>query len=127
MSFVTAFEFPMPEPRESYISDILKPPARARRQRKARRTVNWKSSSTPRTLMYQARVRWLLEHSDEGMTIKELAADLGISRQLMLYHVKKMAATGQIVLVFEPCAENGGLRLRTWNHMQLVMNLRVAA
>lgn len=127
MAFVTAFEYTDPTAeRPSYIADILKPP-RARRQRKQRRTVNWKSASTPRTLMYQARVRWLLEHSEEGMPVKEMAADLGISRQLMLYHVKKMAATGQIVLVFEPCADNGGLRLRAWNAMQLVMNLRVAA
>jgi predicted transcriptional regulator len=87
---------------------------------------NWRSASTPKTLMLQARIRWLLERADEGFTVRELAGELGISRQLALYHLKKMAATTQLVMVLEPCLESGGLRFRCWNEMRMVVNFTMA-
>lgn len=111
--------FPMPESHNPVIP--------ARRAPKAKRKTNWRSASTPKTIALQARIRWILEHSDDGLTVRELAAELGMSRQLCLYHVKKMAATAQCIMMLEPCLESGGLRFRCWNEMQMIVNYRMAA
>jgi DNA-binding transcriptional ArsR family regulator len=57
--------------------------------------------------------------SEDGLTVSEIARALGMSRQLMLYHVKKLAAHGLLVMQLEPCAENGGVRFRVWDEMAL--------
>lgn len=101
--------------RDSYISDIQ--PRPAKRQR--RRTVNYRSASTPATLRKQAMIRDLLALVGEGLTVKEIGRALGISRQLALYHVKKMAATAQLVMVLEPCIGNGGVQFRVWDELAL--------
>jgi hypothetical protein len=69
----------------------------------------------------------LLDHAEEGFTVRELAGELGMSRQLCLYHVKKMAATSQLVMILEPCLESGGLRFRVWNELRMIVNYRIAA
>lgn len=89
---------------------------------KTRRTVNYASKSTPKTLKLQAEaLRWA-RAADDGWTVTEMATILGISRQLCLYHIKKMVATGQLVMVLEPCEGNGGLQYRIWDRTQLVCN-----
>lgn len=55
----------------------------------------------------------------EGFTVSEIGRALGMSRQLVLYHVKKMAATAQLVMVLEPCIGNGGVQFRVWDEMAL--------
>lgn len=86
------------------------------------RTINYKSKSTPKTLRLQADIRRWLRVADEGFTVSEMAALIGISRQLCLYHVKKMAATSQIVMMLEPCDGNGGLQYKLWDATQMVVN-----
>ena len=85
----------------------------------ARRTVNYKSESTPATLTKHDRIRMILAMVSEGLTVSEVGKALGMSRQLALYHVKKMAAQAQLVMVLEPCDNNGGLQFRVWDQMML--------
>lgn len=111
-------------------ADIFGSPApipvhRPSRKRKVKRVVNWRSKSKPSTLAIQAHARALLARSDTGQTVKELGEALGMSRQLALYHLKKMAAAGQIVMMFEPSDVPGGLRFRCWNELQMVVNYRI--
>jgi DNA-binding CsgD family transcriptional regulator len=104
---------------ESFIRDLAEPkPPRAR---KGRRTVNYKSRSTAKTLAKQAVIRELLATTPGGLSVAEIGAALGISRQLALYHVKKMAATYQLTMQLEPCLGNGGLQFRCWDDMQLAV------
>lgn len=77
--------------------------------------VNYRSSSTPATAKKQERIRELLALAGEGFTISEIGRALGMSRQLALYHIKKMAATAQLVMVLEPCIGNGGVQFRVWD------------
>jgi hypothetical protein len=97
------------------------PPARKRSKAKAkpRRTVNYKSDSTPATLTKQAQIRELLAMAGEGLTVAEIGKALGISRQLALYHCKKMAATYQAAMILEPCMANGGLQFTVWDEVAL--------
>lgn len=83
------------------------------------RTLNYRSASTPATLKKQAAIRELLALVGEGLTVTEIGKALGISRQLALYHVKKMAATYQLTMVLEPCLGNGGLQYKCWDEMAL--------
>jgi hypothetical protein len=92
------------------------PKAKARR---ARRPVNYRASSTPATVRKQTKIRELLALAGEGLTVTEIGKALGISRQLALYHVKKMAATYQLTMVLEPCLDNGGLQYKVWDEMAL--------
>lgn len=87
---------------------------------KARRSINYTSKSTTKTLAKQAVILRWLRAADEGWSITELATLLGISRQLCLYHVKKLAASHGCVMILEPCDGNGGLRYRVWERSQLV-------
>lgn len=84
-----------------------------------RRSVNYRSASTPATVRKQSRIRELLMLAGEGFTVSEIGRALGMSRQLVLYHVKKMAATAQLVMVLEPCIGNGGVQFRVWDEMAL--------
>lgn len=83
------------------------------------RSTNYRSASTPATLKKQAAIRELLALVGEGLTVTEIGKALGISRQLALYHVKKMAATYQLTMVLEPCLGNGGLQYKCWDEMAL--------
>lgn len=95
------------------------PRALLRVMNKTRRTMNYRSASTPATLKKQAAIRELLLLAGEGLTVAEIGRALGISRQLALYHVKKMAATYQLTMVLEPCLGNGGLQYKCWDEMAL--------
>lgn len=86
---------------------------------RTRRTVSYRSASTPATLRKQTAIRELLALSGEGLTVSEIGRALGISRQLALYHVKKMAATYQCAMMLEPCIGNGGLQYKVWDEMAL--------
>lgn len=117
-----------PETRDSVIVPSAKP---ARRAKAKKRSQNYQSRSTPATVRKQQEILRWVRVADEGFTITEIAALLGISRQLCLYHVKKMAAISQLVMVLEPCDGNGGLQYKVWDHTQLVVNyiptMRLAA
>lgn len=103
---------------ETFIRDLA---PRVRMGRAGRRQVNYRSRSTRRTLDRQEIIRELLATTPGGLTVAEVGAALGISRQLALYHVKKMAATYQLTMQLEPCLGNGGLQYRCWDEMQLAV------
>lgn len=89
---------------------------------KRRRTVNYRSESTLATLAKQeAILRWTRKCTD-GFSISEIAALLGVSRQLALYHLKKLAAAGELVMILGPCDSNSGLQYRIWDETQMVVN-----
>lgn len=92
-----------------------KPKARAR----AKRSPNYRAGSTPATLRKQEKIRELLSLTGEGLTVREIGTALGISRQLALYHVKKMAASYGCAMILEPCEINGGLQFKVWDEMAL--------
>jgi DNA-binding CsgD family transcriptional regulator len=92
------------------------PTARAKR---APRKPNYRSGSTPATIRKQERIAELLELAGEGLTVAEVGKALGMSRQLALYHVKKMAASYGCAMILEPCNSNGGLQFKVWNEMAL--------
>lgn len=79
----------------------------------------YKSNSTETTLQRQALIRRFLRHEPNGLTVTEIADDLGLTSSLTLYHLKKMAATYQLVLVPELYKGPGGLRYRAWNPARL--------
>lgn len=93
-------------------------PGRTRTKRR-RRTPNWRSSSTPATLAKQAAIRELLA-TGLSFTVAAIGDALGISRQLALYHTKKMAATKQLVMVLEAAPVGSGLRYRVWDETALM-------
>lgn len=87
---------------------------RTRRSRTKKRTVNWQSANRGRTSKLQEQIHGWLNIIGEGFSVSELAGLVGISRQLCLYHLKKMAATRQLVMALEPCEGNGGLQFHVW-------------
>lgn len=89
---------------------------------KTRRTPNYASRSTAASLAKQEQLQRWLRVADEGLSISELAALTGISRQLVLYHVKKLAAQRGLIMMLEPCENNGGLQFRVWDHAQFARN-----
>lgn len=93
-------------------------PARVRGKRRP----DWTRPCKSRSLALQERITALLVSCESGLIVRELADTLGISRQLALYHLKKLAARAQIVMVLEPCAENGGLRFRCWDDTALALS-----
>lgn len=80
---------------------------------------NYRAASTPKTIEKQAKIRKALAISEDGLTVAEVGRVLGISRQAALYHVKKLAAEGQLVMQLEPCGSNRGIRFRIWSEMAL--------
>lgn len=88
-------------------------------QKHSRRRPNWRSPSTPKTVAIQTQLRAILRCSPSGLTVSEIASELGISRQNALYHVKKAAATAQLLMVSDTCEESGGLRWKLWNEDRL--------
>lgn len=109
------------------VYEVTLPSLKPARRTKKRKQVNYRSRNQPKTSALQERVRSLLARSHNGFTVSELGSELGISRQLALYHLKKMVATGQILMLLEPCRENSGVRFRCWDRLQMVVNYRVAA
>lgn len=94
-------------------------PAPKKARRRGKREVNYRAASTPATLAKQAKIRELLALAGEGLTVTEIGKALGMSRQLTLYHVKKMAATYQCAMILEPCLTNGGLQYKVWDELAL--------
>lgn len=64
-------------------------------------------------------VREVLRLVGDGLTVSEIGKALGCSRQLALYHVKKMTAAGQVVMVLGPCEANNGVQFKVWDEMSL--------
>ena len=85
---------------------------------------NFRGKSHPATLRKHHSILTILSHQPEGLTVTELALSMGIASPLALYHLKKLAAAGQIVMCLEPCQRNGGLRFRCWDELQLAMHYR---
>lgn len=83
---------------------------------------NFHARNQQKTLDKQNAILQILVQEGDGLIISELAEKLGISRQLCLYHVKKMAASFQLKLELEPCIGNGGLRYRIWDEEVLARN-----
>lgn len=128
--FINAFDASYPNiPTGLPAIPVALPELETRRKRgtKKRKPVNYKSRNSTKTVVLQERVRSLLARSHNGFTVSELGSELGVSRQLALYHLKKMVATGQILMLLEPCRENSGVRFRCWDRLQMVVNYRVAA
>lgn len=87
---------------------------------KKRRTVNYRSSDRPATLRKQATIREVLALANEGLTVSEVARALGCSRQLALYHVKKLAAKLGCVMVSTRCSANGQFQWLVWDEGALM-------
>lgn len=85
------------------------------------RSVNYGSASSPATVRKQIAIRDLLTSAAgrEGLTVREIAAHIGISRQLALYHVKKLVALGGAVAELVPSPDNGGVRYLVWDRVSL--------
>lgn len=88
-----------------------KPPAR----RRAKARVNYQAADRPGTVRKQEAILRLLALAPVGFTVRDVGAALGISRQLALYHVKKLAAQGRLTMILEPCERNGGLQFLVWD------------
>lgn len=86
---------------------------------KANRKHNYRAPNTPATTERQAEILEWLELFGEGFTMRELAAALGCSRQLALYHCKKLAAAGRVVMMLGPCPQNAGVQFRVWDERSL--------
>lgn len=84
-----------------------------------RRVPNYRSTNRPATVRKQEMIRLLLAQAHEGLTVREVARAIGVSRQLALYHLKKMAAQYQLVMMLQPCLENGGVQFVCWDEMAL--------
>lgn len=103
---------------DSYISDLA-PKAKPTRKSRAKKQVNYRSADRKGTLTKQASIRELLS-SGIPFSVRAVGQALGISRQLALYHVKKMAAKGELVMMLEPCERNGGLQFKVWDETALM-------
>lgn len=95
-----------------------KPPVKAKPRP---RPVNYRSASSPATVRKQLAIRELLTSAaaGEGVTVRQIAEQLHISRQLALYHVKKLVALGGCVALLGASPENGGVRYLVWDQVRL--------
>jgi DNA-binding transcriptional ArsR family regulator len=93
------------------------PPAPRRPNRRARRAarVNYRGRNRAGTERKQEAILRLLAMAPVGFSVADIGRALGISRQLALYHVKKLAAGGQLTMILEPCERNGGLQYAVWD------------
>jgi hypothetical protein len=112
--------------RGAFISDRSAPKAVPRKPKVAaapagrgRRQVNYRARSTPRTQAKHDLIGAILFATRDGLSVAEIGKAVGMSRQLALYHVKKMAAAYGLVMVLEPCLGNGGLQFRCWDATRL--------
>lgn len=58
-----------------------------------------------------------------AISVRDLADLVGISRQLCLYHVKKMCAQDRIVAELAPCHGNGGVMFVLYTKLQRAVEL----
>lgn len=86
---------------------------------RAPRRHNYRATPKPATLCRQAEILEWLQLFGEGFSMRDLAAALGCSRQLALYHCKKMAAAGKVVLILGACEQNAGVQFRVWDEASL--------
>lgn len=102
-----------------YVGDMVAPRSKPRKSRpKARR--NYRAANRPGTDLKQAAILRLLALAPVGFSVRDVGDALGISRQLALYHVKKLAAQGALTMILEPCPVNGGLQFLVWDTRALV-------
>jgi hypothetical protein len=118
---------------ESYIPDTVwpfasapEPPAAAARRGRARRP-NYRAVNRPATERRAQVILRLLALAPVGFTVADVGVALGISRQLALYHVKKLAAAGRLTMMLEPCARNGGLQYAVWDTAHLARDFAARA
>ena len=105
---------------ESYISQL------APKGRRSRKQQSWRSKDSKATLRKQAAIRDLLA-TGLSFTVRAIGDALGITRQLALYHIKKMAAQGRLIMVLEPCEKNGGLQFKVWDETALMAHYALRA
>lgn len=98
------FQFPMPQAPTK---------KRTRRAKKARKAPNYAGKNRPATERMHRVIAEILKQQD-GMTLSELGRAVGMSRQLMRYHVLKMVAHKRVLVILEPCEGNGGVQYRVW-------------
>lgn len=91
-------------------------------KRKPRRAVNYAGRNRPATEALHARMFDALAHSP-AITVRELGEQLGISRQLCLYHVKKMVAQDRVIAELAPCHQNGGVQFVLYTKLQRAVEL----
>lgn len=99
-----------------------RPPLPPGQRRPRPRGVNYRAPSKPSTLVKQATMLAVLDRARGGLTVRDLALELGISRQLALYHAKKLAALGAArgaIMMLEPSEKRGGLQFRLWSESML--------
>lgn len=97
------FQFPLPAPRAR----------RPLNKRKVRKAPNYAGRNRPKTERLHRVIAEILKQHD-GMTLSEIGAATGMSRQLARYHVLKMVAHRRVVVILEPCEGNGGVQYRVW-------------
>lgn len=116
------------KPKGKTVSRIHAAP-KARAKKTAKKEVNYAGKNQAKTDALHARILHVLQDIGAGLTVREISEAVGISRQLCLYHVKKMVAHHTPVLaMLEPCDINGGVRYMVWDRMALsVALLKVAA
>lgn len=96
--------------------------AKRRTKRAPRRQVNYAAANRPATDRLHDRMFEVMTHSP-AITVRELAEAVGISRQLCLYHVKKMVAHDRIVAELAPCRGNGGVQFVLFTKLQRAVEL----
>jgi hypothetical protein len=119
---MTFFDAAPKSPLESYTSE-LRPRRGATPRPSQRATANAPRRANRAGAAKRARIQAWLRVAPSGLSISELAALVGCSRQLCLYHVKRLAAEGAlsgVTAVLEPCARNGGVQYRVWSDERLV-------
>lgn len=120
---------PTPKPTTPRPRRVSTPPE-GRRRRQQRRATGVRRPPSPKTQERYWELRALLDLAGRGATIAELAGALGWSRQLVLYHLKRLASGvggGGVVLQLEPCAANGRLQYRCWSAVVLSQWYRAGA
>lgn len=101
------FEFPLPKA-------PAKAPKRKRAAKaKAKRAPNYAGRNRPATERLHRVIAEILRETD-GLTLAQIGAAVGMSRQLARYHVLKMVAHRRLIVVLEPCEGNGGVQYRVW-------------
>lgn len=91
-------------------------PHRKPRKRKAR--VNYGSHNRKPSLVKQARILAVM-HVRKAATMREIADDLGMSVQLVHYHIRKLEYRRVLISTREPNCR-GSLRFRVWLPTALV-------
>lgn len=98
-------------------------PRKTRAKRKAKpRVVNYAGRNRASTDELHARMFEALALFP-AITVRDLADLVGISRQLCLYHVKKMVAHDRLVAELAPCHGNGGVMFVLYTKLQRAVEL----